>query len=420
MILGVIADDFTGGTDIANALAGEGMRVVQAIGVPPAERDFGEFDVLVIALKSRSVPASEAVALSTAAFEALRARGARQVFFKYCSTFDSTDAGNIGPVADALLAQSGADIAIYCPAYPENGRRLFGGYLFVGDVLLSESGMRDHPVNPMRDANLVRVLQRQTPQPVARVDLAEVRRGVAAIRERLTELRALGVRHAIVDAMLDEDLATIAASVDERVLATGGAALAGGFPARWRRERLVATSPSSPVLPNVGGPAVVIAGSCSRATLAQVAASRTTMPTFTLDERVFTHTDEVVASALSWARAELGGAPLLVSASEPPDLVVQHQQRYGADEASSRVERALAGIALGLRELGVRRFVVAGGETSGAAVKALEVEALRIGPQIEPGVPWTVTVGPQPLALALKSGNFGSDDFFARALASAP
>jgi uncharacterized protein YgbK (DUF1537 family) len=419
-MLGVIADDFTGGTDIANVLAREGMRVVQAIGVPPSDRDYGELDVLVVALKSRSIAANDAVELSLQAYDALEARGARRIFFKYCSTFDSTDAGNIGPVADALLSRSGADLAIYCPAYPENGRRLFGGYLFVGDVLLSESGMRDHPITPMRDPNLVRVLQRQTPHVVARIDLADVRSGVAAIRSRLAALRERAVRHVIVDATSDEDLVTIAGAVDERVLVTGGAALAAGFPARWRREGILPAVPVNVILPPVGGPSVVIAGSCSRATLAQVAASRATMSTFALDERVFTDTDAVVAAALDWARAQAAGMPLLVTASEPPDIVAEHQRRYGVDEASSCVERALAEIAHGLRDLGARRFIVAGGETSGATVRALGVDALRIGPQIEPGVPWTVTVGPQPFALALKSGNFGSEDFFARALAMAP
>ncbi|MBD5606835.1 MAG: four-carbon acid sugar kinase family protein, partial [Candidatus Eremiobacteraeota bacterium] len=376
-------------------------------------------DVLVVALKSRSIASERAVALSTEAFDALRSRGAERVIFKYCSTFDSTDAGNIGPVADALLERSGADIAIYCPAYPENARRLFGGYLFVGEVLLSESGMRDHPVTPMRDANLMRVLQRQTPHAVDRVDLADVRRGAAAVRERIARLRARGVRHAIVDAILDEDLTTIADAVDERVLVTGGAALAAGFPARWRREGRSQLG-TGVAFPAIGGPAVVIAGSCSRATLAQVAASRATMATFALDEPVFTETAHVVASALAWARQQPAGTPLLVTASEPPDVVAAHQRRYGSDEASSRVEAALASIARGLRDQGARRFVVAGGETSGATVRALGVEALRIGPQIEPGVPWTVTVDSQPLALALKSGNFGSEDFFARALAMAP
>jgi 3-dehydrotetronate 4-kinase len=420
VILGVIADDFTGGTDIATVLAREGLRVVQAIGVPPPDRDFGEVDALVIALKTRSIPAAEACAISLDALEALRARGAERIYFKYCSTFDSTDRGNIGPVAEALATELGAEMAIFCPAYPENRRRVFGGYLFVGDVLLSESGMRNHPVTPMRDANLVRVLARQTTRPVDRVDLNAVRAGPRTVAERLGELREAGIFHAIVDASRDADFETIAGALGDDVLVTGGAPLAGGFAKQWRACGFTPADEAQRALPSVGGSAVVIAGSCSRATLAQVAHSRTAMPTFALDERVFTKTDDVVTSALAWADAQSKDGPIMVTASEAPEAVSEHHARYGADEASSRVEDALARIASGLRERGIRRFIVAGGETSGATVRALGVDALRIGPQIEPGVPWTVTVDAQPIALALKSGNFGSEDFFARALATAP
>jgi len=414
-LLGVVADDFTGASDIANTLARGGLRTVLAVGQPAPERDFGPLDALVVALKTRSIAPADAVAQSVAALGALHARGARRFIFKYCSTFDSTPSGNIGPVADALLERLGASFTIHCPAMPANGRRVFGGYLYVGDVLLSESGMRDHPLNPMRDANLVRVLGAQTSGRVGRIDFAVVRRGRAAIAQAIREAASAGVRHAIVDAVDDDDLRALGeAAIDADLpLIAGGSGIALGM--RAGDGGSLREADAADRLPLIDGPAAVLAGSCSRATLAQIAYARTRLPVFDLSQGSLDEPPARVAEALAWADTAIGERPVLVVASDTPERVEQNQRRYGAAEASARVERVLVGIARGLQARGVRRFIVAGGETSGAVVDGLAIDALRIGPQIDPGVPWTATFGERPVALALKSGNFGAEDFFVRA-----
>ena len=414
VLLGAIADDFTGATDLANTLVRQGMRTVQLIGVPTGPPPPAT-DAVVVALKSRTIPAAEATAQSLAALDWLKATGARQVLFKYCSTFDSTDQGNIGPVADALMDALGTDFTIFCPAFPENGRTIYRGYLFVGDVLLSESGMHDHPLTPMRDANLVRVLGRQTPRRVGVVPLATVGRGAEAVRTEFARLRGAGYSHAIVDAVTDADLLAIGQAAADLRLITGGSGIALGLPENFRRAGLLDTARDAGRLPAVRGAAAVISGSCSTATLAQVAAMRAKCPAFEIDPLALAAGHPVIAQALDWAGPRLGEAPLLVSASAPPEHVRAVQDRLGRERAGSLVEAALAEIARGLVERGVRRLVVAGGETSGAIVQALAITGLRIGPQIDPGVPWTVSLGEPAIALALKSGNFGRPDFFLRA-----
>jgi 3-dehydrotetronate 4-kinase len=419
LLLGAIADDFTGATDLANTLVRQGMRTVQLIGVPdrPAPADA---DAVVVALKSRTIPAPDAVGQSLAALRWLQLAGTRQFLFKYCSTFDSTDRGNIGPVADALLDALGADLTVFCPAFPENGRTIFHGYLFVGDGLLSESGMRDHPLTPMRDANLCRVLARQTPHKVGLVPLARVRAGVAAVRAEIERLRSKGVRHAILDAAGDADLLTLGEALADLALITGGSGIALGLPENFRRAGLLAPERQADLLPKIAGAAAVISGSCSTATLAQVAAMRAAHPIFEVDPLALADNQPVVARALDWAGPLLGDKPLLVSASAPPERVRAAQERLGRERAGSLVEAALAEIAAGLVARGARRLVVAGGETAGAIVQALGVTGLRIGPQIDPGVPWTASLGEPTLALALKSGNFGREDFFTRAFSCLP
>jgi uncharacterized protein YgbK (DUF1537 family) len=420
LLVGVIADDFTGASDIANTLVRQGMRTVLTIGEPHGDRDYGSPDALVVALKTRSIEPASAVAQSVAALDALRSRGARWIIFKYCSTFDSTPAGNIGPVADALLERLDAPFTIHCPAFPANGRRLFGGYLFVGDVLLSESGMRDHPITPMRDANLVRVLQAQTPHRVGRIDLDVVRNGRAAVASAMRASAGAGMRHAIADAVSENDLLALGAgAVDAGLpLICGGSGIALGLPAIAREQGLLDANVGADALPDTPGTAAILAGSCSTATRAQIAFAHDALPVFDLSAGSFDEPRERVAEALAWADTALGDRPILIVASDSPERVSANQRRYGTAEAAARVEGVLAAIACGLRERGVRRFVVAGGETSGAVVEGLAVDALQIGPQIDPGVPWTATLDDPPLALALKSGNFGGDDFFIRAFAS--
>ena len=422
MLLGCIANDFTGATDLANTLVKAGMRTVQSIGVPGPGLDIGETDAIVVALKSRTIPANDAVEQSLQALAWLRAQGARQIVFKYCSTFDSTDAGNIGQVSDALLDAINEDFTIACPAFPATGRSIYKGYLFVGDVLLSESGMQDHPLNPMTDPNLVRVLSRQTEHPVGLVDYTAVREGAPGIRARFAELKKAGVRHAIVDAVLDEDLIEIGAAASDLGLITGGSGVAMGLPENFRRQGFMADNPA-PALPGMVGRSVVLAGSCSRMTRKQVAAVSDTWPTFAIDPHAIGRGEDVATAGLTWALERLAkdpDQPVLIYSSADPDTISEIQAAYGRERAGTMVEETLGSIARGLLDDGVNRFVVAGGETSGAVVSALDVRALRIGPEIDPGVPWTEAIGGVPLALALKSGNFGAEDFFAKSLGMLP
>jgi uncharacterized protein YgbK (DUF1537 family) len=415
--LGCIADDFTGGTDLAGMLVKAGMRTVQLIGVPDGPPP-ADVDAVVIALKSRTSPVDDAVAESLAALRWLQEAGCRQFYFKYCSTFDSTPRGNIGPVADALMRALDTEFTIACPALPANGRTVYQGYLFVGNVPLSESGMRNHPLTPMTDANLVRVLQRQTARKVGLVDHVTVSRGDAAIRERVAALRQQGHGFAVVDALSHVDLDAIGAACADLPLVTGGSGIALGLPQNFRRQGLLASDAVADALPRTGGLRAVISGSCSVATQKQVDVMRASCPSFQVDPLRLARGENVVATALDWAAGRIGQQPVLVYATATPEAVGRVQAELGVGQAGQLVEHALAGIAVGLVRAGVGQMIVAGGETSGAVVKALGVKGLRIGPEIDPGVPWTSTVhddGTPPLALALKSGNFGSEDFFLKA-----
>jgi uncharacterized protein YgbK (DUF1537 family) len=419
VLLGAIADDFTGATDLCNTLVRRGMRSVQLIGVPGPGTAVPDAEAVVVALKSRTVPAAQAIDKSLAALAWLQRAGVLQILFKYCSTFDSTDAGNIGPVAEALMAALGTDFTLYCPAFPEAGRTIYRGYLFVGEVLLSESGMRDHPLTPMRDPSLVRVLQRQSRGRVGLVPAAIVGRGAEATREAFARMRAEGFAHAIVDAIADRDLEAIGEAAADFKLITGGSGIALGLPENFRRQGLLGQESGADELPAIGGAAAVLSGSCSSATLVQVAHMEERASTFTVDPLAAAEGAEIAQQALAWAQPLLGRRPILISSSAPPAEVALVQQRLGRERAGALVEETFAEIARGLVERGVRRLVIAGGETAGAVVQALGVEGLRIGRQIDPGVPWTASLpkslAEPTLALALKSGNFGAPDFFLRA-----
>ncbi len=417
MLLGCIADDFTGATDLANMLSRHGMRTVQTIGVPKGAAP--EADAIVVALKSRTIAADEAVAQSLAACRWLKANGARQIYFKYCSTFDSTDRGNIGPVADALLDDLGAQFTIACPAFPENGRTIYMGHLFVGDALLSDSSMRHHPLTPMLDSSLVKVLARQTPHKVGLVPHRIVKTGTAAIAESFAKLRSGGVRHAIVDAIEDVDLMNMGEACADLALITGGSGAAIGLPGNFRRSDLLRMRESVAELFPVGGPGLVLSGSCSAATLAQVEVMKAKFPAYAIEPRALAQNfDGAVAAIVSWASENLVRGPVLIYASAVPEQVAAVQAQYGREKAGAMIEAAMAALARKLTENGVGRIVVAGGETSGAVVSALGIEALEIGPQITPGVPATLSFGRPRLALALKSGNFGGPEFFLEALAA--
>jgi uncharacterized protein YgbK (DUF1537 family) len=421
VLLGCIADDFTGATDLASMLVRHGMATVQLIGVPDERVDPGDARAVVVALKSRTSPADQAIAQSLAALAWLRARGARQILFKYCSTFDSTDRGNIGPVSEALLEALGADFTITCPALPENGRTIYQGHLFVGDGLLSDSHMRHHPLTPMTDSNLVRVLQRQSRAPVGLVPHPVVDQGPDAIRARFDELRRQGVRQAVADAVSDRHLLALGAAAADLALVTGGSGIAMGLPENFRREGMLGAGAPADRLPHAPGLAAILAGSCSAATLGQIERHRAAgRPTFALDPIGLADGGDDVQRALAFAKEHVAHGPILISSSAPPGGVAKVQERLGRERAGAVIEQAMAAIAQGLVAQGVRRLVVAGGETAGAVVAALGVKGLRIGPAIDPGVPWTTSLGDPELALALKSGNFGAPDFFIKAFECAP
>ena len=422
VVLGCIADDFTGATDLANNLVRAGMRVVQMIGVPDAGSGAaGDVDAVVVALKSRTVAPAEAVAQSLAALDWLRRQGAKQIYFKYCSTFDSRFSseprGNIGPVTEALMDALDCDFTIATPAFPDNARTVFKGHLFVGDVLLSDSGMRDHPLTPMTDANLVRVLQAQCAhKKVGLVDRAVVARGPDAIRRRFAQLRGDGISIAVVDAIENNDLLLLGAALRDLPLVTAGSGVAIGLPKNFG----IAPQPQAAALPAATGLRAVLSGSCSTATNEQVARFKQAgRPAFALDPLALDSGDDLASSALAWAEPLLADGPVLIHSTADADAVRRVQARLGVDQAGTLVERALGRIAIGLVERGVRQLVVAGGETAGACVQALRIRQLRIGPQIAPGVPWchaqTEMAGMHGLHLALKSGNFGGPDFFTQA-----
>jgi uncharacterized protein YgbK (DUF1537 family) len=415
-VLGVIADDFTGATDVAGMLVQAGMDTLLTIGAPAPGAAL-DADAVVVALKSRTISKAAAVGESLAALERLRAAGCRRFYFKVCSTFDSTPQGNIGPVAEALMAALGADFAIACPAFPENGRSVYRGHLFVGDQLLSDSGMKDHPLTPMTDANLVRWLQAQTPLPVGLLRHDAVAAGVDGVDLRIAALRAQGIRIAIADAIDNTDLRTLGAACADLPLLVAGSGLALGLPAAYATRGWIQHGAKAAPLPPVGGHAAVLSGSCSTATNAQVQDwLQAKRPAFRIDALQLAAGTPQAAQALAWAESRLASGPVLVYATAAADEVKATQQQLGVERAGTLVEQCLAAIAAGLHERGVRRLVVAGGETSGAVVQALQVQRLRVGAPIDPGVPWTQAEG-RPLLLALKSGNFGSVDFFAKALA---
>ena len=419
-LLGCIADDFTGATDLASMLVRNGMSTVQLIGVPGGDDPPPDAAAIVVALKSRTVPAADAVRESLAALAWLQAAGCRQFLFKYCSTFDSTEAGNIGPVADALVDALDCGFAIACPAFPTNARTVYQGHLFVGATLLNESGMQDHPLTPMRDANLVRVLSRQTSGGVGLVPFATVEQGAGAVRTALSALKEQGRRYAIVDAVTDAHLLAMGEAVANHALVTGGSGVAMGLPENFRQAGLLQSAKAG-ALPHMPGHAAVLAGSCSRATLFQIGAARDRMPTLELDALATPDADALAKQALDWAAAKLSDTPVLIAASAPPDKVAALQARLGREAAGALVEDAMSRIARGLIDAGVRRLVVAGGETSGAVVGALGVKRLAIGHEIDPGVPWTLAEGAgSPMLLALKSGNFGGRTFFLDAFERAP
>jgi 3-dehydrotetronate 4-kinase len=417
MLLGCIADDLTGATDLALMLTRAGMRTVQVMDVPGAATKLDGFDAVVVALKTRTCPVAEAIDLSVKSADALLKLGAQQILFKYCSTFDSTDQGNIGPVADALMAHLKTDFTLACPAFPANKRTIYNGHLFVGNQLLSDSPMKDHPLTPMRDSNLVAVLQRQTQHKVGLTSFATVNKGADAISESFHSARARGERYTVVDAITDLHLYEIGRAAVDMKLITGGSGIALGLPGNFVKQGLMTAQSAPQTLQAPKGRAAILAGSCSEATRGQVAAAiKAGIPAFKLDPLELiggtTSAEKIAAAAI----ASPANKPVLIYSSAEPATVRAAQAELGRDRAGQFVEHAMAAIAKSLVAQGFTRLIVAGGETSGAVVQGLQVASLEIGAEIDPGVPWTRAVG-RDLVLALKSGNFGTPDFFSKAWA---
>lgn len=422
LALGCIADDYTGASDLANMLTRCGLRTVQTIGVPDVALALPDVDAVVVSLKSRSIEASRAVARSREADKWLRTRGAPHVLFKICSTFDSTDAGNIGPVMDALRADSGDAIVLVTPAFPGTGRTIYQGNLFVGSVPLNESPLKDHPLNPMHDSNLVRVLARQSKSKIGLVDLATVAKGADAIRARLSELAKQGISAAIIDAVFDPELEVIGQVALDHRLSVGASGIGLGLARGLVASAKVAAASVGADKRAVGGPVACLAGSCSQATLAQIAQAEKSMPVLRLDPEKILAGGAEAERALGWAREHLGKGPILIASSSTPAQVAALQAKHGRDAAGHAIEQTMAAISEGLVAAGVRRLVIAGGETSGAVVDRLGIPAFLVGPEIAAGVPVLRCVGwgKGEAVLALKSGNFGGSDFFNDAIRLMP
>ncbi|MGO7364452.1 3-oxo-tetronate kinase [Rhizobium leguminosarum] len=421
IFLGSIADDYTGASDLANTLTKNGLRTVQTVGIPDPSLALPDVDAVVVSLKIRSVPASDAVTAATSAERWLRQRGAGHVLYKICSTFDSTDAGNIGPVTEALSEAAGGGVVLVTPAFPETGRTVYLGHLFVGGQPLNESPLKDHPLNPMHDANLVRVLTRQSHNAVGLVDLTTIGAGPGAVKARLDDLRMAGCTAVIADAIFERDLETLGKIALETPVSTGASGLGLGLARALVRSGRISSggATTTDAIRPVGGLSAIVAGSCSKATLRQLDIAERSMPVLRLDpERLLAGPDEI-AAAISWAGDRISAGPVAIAASAAPETVSRLQSLYGREASGHAIETATSIITAELVERGVRRLVVAGGETSGAAVDRLAIPAFLIGPEIAPGVPVLRTVGNAQgdMLLALKSGNFGGEDFFTAALA---
>ena len=413
--LGCIADDFTGATDLASMLARSGVNVSLRIGVPLSTPE-NTAEIEVIALKTRSISASKAIEESLSALKWLKEAGAKKYFFKYCSTFDSTAEGNIGPVSEALMNELKVDQTIYCPAFPENGRSIYMGNLFVGQKLLSESSMKDHPLTPMNDSNLMRLLSVQVSRRVGLADRIVVNSGVNSLKEKLISLKENDVPHVIVDAVADTDLDTIASACQDMDFITGGSALAMPLAEFYKASGKISANDNSFMNKKLNTGSIILSGSCSEMTIIQVKNFiQRGAAAFQLDP--IDLAENGVKKVLDWLSSQDFTKNIIIYATSDPDTVKKVQAELGVDMAGKIVEQGLSECAIAARELGIKNFIIAGGETSGAITKALNVRQLDIGIEIAPGVPWTFSgKRNNQIALSLKSGNFGSEEFFTEAL----
>lgn len=416
MKIGVIADDFTGATDIASFLVLNGLKTVQMCGVTP-DLPAPDAEAVVISHKSRSCPVDEAIAETQASLQWLLKHDCKQIYFKYCSTFDSSKEGNIGPVADALMETLGENFTIFSPALPVNGRTVYKGYLFVGDVLLEESGMRNHPITPMTDSSLVRLVEMQSKGKCGVVTLETIRKGAAAVKAKILELKEQGYSYAILDAVDESDLVVQGEALADMRLVTGGSGLAIGL-----ARKVAAPGSDSKQAQSLGYPqgkqAVVFSGSCSVMTNKQVAFYQQQAACKVVDVDALMAAPDLKAFVADYVKfyqehAQDENAPLIYATANPDDLG-RIQKQYGVAASSHAVENFFAELSKELYASGVRRFIIAGGETSSIVTKSLEVAGFYIGPAIAPGVPWVRSIN-NDISLTLKSGNFGQEDFFLKA-----
>lgn len=416
ILLGAIADDFTGATDLANVLTQNGLRVVQIIDVPTSDTkiDVDLVDAVIIALKSRTNPSQDAISWSLSSLHWLQTQGVQQIFFKYCSTFDSTATGNIGPVADALKDALKTDFAFICPTFPKNGRTVYQGHLFVGSQLLSDSPMKDHPLTPMTQSNLVALMTDQSRYKVGLIPLEEVRRGAGCILKKVNELKKQGASYGVIDAISEDDLKTIGQAARHHLLLTGGSAVAQGLANNFKKARNLIEEPTS-FIPQIQGRKLVLAGSCSVATRNQISAVSDKWPSFKIEMDKVVLNENYRDDIVNWGLSQRGNTPLLIYSSSQPEDLKLIQEKYGVEKSGILIEKLMGEIAIQLTQKGFRNLVVAGGETSGAVVAALNIKILRIGAEIDPGVPWTQSDDSDLIALALKAGNFGQRDFFEKA-----
>lgn len=414
-VFGVIADDLTGGMETAAMLVAEGVRCAFVTDAA-AVSEVGPVNAIVVAQKTRVIAADEAVSKSRSAAMALIDAGVRQLFFKYCATFDSTDQGNIGPVADMLMEVTGAPYTVFCPASPALKRTVYNGHLFLGTQLISESPKRHDPLTPMTDPDLVRVLQRQTAKNVGLLAHPAISAGGAVLAEAVSERVQSGTRYFITDTIYDADLANIAALTRDCVLVTGNATIVPFYPPLWRASGVLSSSRHQARLPAVHGKGIVLAGSCAERTMEQLAAFESAHPVLRIDLSGAGNAGAAVEHALTWALPKLENGPVAITTSSAPSAVAAAQARYGRDGAARLAEQILGDIAVAVHRAGVRRFVVAGGETSGAIVERLGIRRLDVGAYGGPGIGTATTDGADPCAFCLKSGKLGPVDLFARAL----
>lgn len=419
--LGCIADDYTGAGDLANTLVKSGLKTVQLIGQPRCDLNLPEVDALVVALKTRTKPAPVAIEETLSVLRWLQKRGANQFFFKYCSTFDSTTEGNIGPVIDALMERLNCDFTIACPAFPETGRTVYQGHLFVNNELLSNSPMRNHPLTPMTESNLVCLLGKQTKQKVDLITTAIVEKGPEKIKSAMSELKESGVRIAIIDALNNKHLANIGSACKGLKLVTGSSGAALGLANNFLSQFGIRLKETASKMSSVTGPGAVIAGSCSQMTLAQIEKMCQSHPNFRFDAIDLAEGRVTTSEILDWALPYLmADRDFLIAASTTPEIISKAQDLLGRNEAGELVEKTLADVTRLLVEKGLRRVIVAGGETSGAVVQALGIKGMQIGHELAPGIPCMLSLGKDPISLTLKSGNFGDENFFLDTLREMP